>query len=92
MHVIVDRQAVSSGGLMSPISAGGSSVYDESEQRYNEIDDSCTSPRNDRSNTNAGSNAKRGVLPKEAITLMKTWLFQHIVVSFTPIKRSSLYR
>ncbi len=27
---------------------------------------------------------KRGVLPKQATQVMKSWLFQHIVVSTTP--------
>ena len=33
-----------------------------------------------------GKNQKRGVLPKSATQVMKSWLFQHIVVSYIIIQ------
>ena len=37
------------------------------------------SSREDEDSDRAGS-TKRGILPKQATQIMKTWLFQHIVV------------
>ena len=41
------------------------------------------SPSSEDDRGGGGSRVKRGVLPKHATQVMKSWLFQHIVVSNT---------
>lgn len=55
--------------VMSP-----SSVHSQyGEDKYEHDPDDSSSPKGDRV-------SRRGILPKDAINVMKTWLFQHIVV------------
>lgn len=37
------------------------------------------------SNSNSSKRQKRGILPKHATSVMRAWLFQHLVVSTTTI-------
>lgn len=38
------------------------------------------------SNSNSSKRQKRGILPKHATSVMRAWLFQHLVVSLCPGK------
>ena len=56
----------------NPVVANAALNLSLDDNRY----DDENSPRKSNQNT------KRGVLPKQATQIMKSWLFQHIVVSF----------
>lgn len=44
----------------------------------------------DASTNGTKKSQKRGILPKQATSIMRSWLFQHIVVSFISLSRTSL--
>lgn len=51
---------------------------DEGDSEIDSINDDLSS---NMSNTSGSKRQKRGILPKQATSVMRAWLFQHLVVS-----------
>lgn len=52
---------------------------DEGDSEIDSINDDLSS---NLSNTSGSKRQKRGILPKQATSVMRAWLFQHLVVRF----------
>jgi hypothetical protein len=62
-------------GSPSPVAS-----EDEDENTNNTISNHAGNHRSNHNSVRKGRQ-KRGVLPKHATSIMRTWLFQHLVVS-----------
>lgn len=56
----------------------------ETEDTVENVKKTTTKVKRQTSEKSGGNHSKRGVLPKQATSIMRSWLFQHIVVPFPP--------